>query len=579
MVKYLGKQERRMIGKVTELFKRHPEQFATVGLFLICYIFFFHQLGDYPLLDVDETRYASMAREILDKSGWLTISLNYEPFFEKPPLYFWLLALSYMLFGKVSEFAARFPIALIATFITLYTYHLGKTIISRVFGLISALILVSSIQFLMLSHIAILDLILSAFIASTIYSGLLAFFAEDKYKKYYWWSAYFFSALAVLAKGLPGVVISFAVLGVAAIQANKLKEMLKPINILPGMLIFFATILPWHVLMYQEHGMAFINEYFIKHHFARFINSENLGRKEPVYFFIPVFIVGFFPWIFSFIAYLISSIKDIFNNLKRNNTFKNIKEIISPCAKIELFLCLITSYFLFTFMFFSAASTKLPTYILPLFPAVSMLTGYYWYKYIAEGKNKAGIKASVYLQTILCFIAVAVGLFIVPKFVHKILIDISVLKDQVCTWFIVVPLFSLIFLHLNKRIHLFATQVVFMAGVLFITLNQVLPIVYHGGQKELVDYAHYVRNVKNSQLITFNYGVRPSTLWAYSNKVHWVVAPDLDKLESLLKSSKSSFVILKNKTIKDISKNINYKVIKKGVKYSLVASVSVVKKQ
>ena len=92
---------KQLISKVQNIFKNHPERFYLIGLFIFCYIFLFHNLGSYPLIDVDETRYASMAREILQKSDWITMHLNYDIFYEKPPLYFWLLALSYKFFGNI----------------------------------------------------------------------------------------------------------------------------------------------------------------------------------------------------------------------------------------------------------------------------------------------------------------------------------------------------------------------------------------------------------------------------------------------------------------------------------------------
>ena len=186
------------------------------SLAIFCYVFLFFRLGNYPLIDVDETRYASMAREILQTSDWITMHLNYGIFYEKPPLYFWLLAFSYSLFGKVCELSARFPIAILSTAGVFGTYYFGKKIISPLFGFVSALILLSSLEFIVLSRIAILDMVVSILIMAALYSGMLAFLSKDGKKKYYWILTYLFCALGVLAKGLLSILLVFGVLGTYA---------------------------------------------------------------------------------------------------------------------------------------------------------------------------------------------------------------------------------------------------------------------------------------------------------------------------------------------------------------------------
>ena len=98
-----------------DFIKKHSDIFTFLGLCIIFYLIFFFGIGSYPLMDIDETRYASMAHDMFKSKDFMTLYLNGEYFFEKPPLYFWLECLSFGLFGKVSEFTVRFPFAMLGT--------------------------------------------------------------------------------------------------------------------------------------------------------------------------------------------------------------------------------------------------------------------------------------------------------------------------------------------------------------------------------------------------------------------------------------------------------------------------------
>ena len=85
-----------------------------------------------------------------------------------------------------------------------------------------------------------------------------------------------------MTKGIPGIAIPSMTLFFGFITIGKHREFFKPINIIPGVLIFALITVPWHYTMFKLHGDAFFQEYIVKHHFARFFNSVNLGRKKPL---------------------------------------------------------------------------------------------------------------------------------------------------------------------------------------------------------------------------------------------------------------------------------------------------------
>ena len=135
----------------------------------------------------------------------------------------------------------------------------------------------------------------------------------QKNKKFYWWAFYLFSGLAVMAKGIPGVVIPFGTVFFASIVTGKLKEIFKPLYFIPGIVIFLLVVLPWHIVMLKKYDPLFYNEYIIKHHLHRFLNTSHneIGRKQPFYYYLVVILWGFIPWIFSTIAVCIARFKEI----------------------------------------------------------------------------------------------------------------------------------------------------------------------------------------------------------------------------------------------------------------------------
>ena len=118
------------MSKLKNFIENHPELSSLVLLSGLCFIFLFWGLNFYPLLDVDETRYAIMARDLANSNDWNVLLLNSIPFLEKPPLYFWLVAISIKMFGTFSPFVVRFPIAILSAFLVFFTYFFGRKILS-----------------------------------------------------------------------------------------------------------------------------------------------------------------------------------------------------------------------------------------------------------------------------------------------------------------------------------------------------------------------------------------------------------------------------------------------------------------
>ena len=285
-----------------EFFKKHKSIYLFAGLLLVCALAFFFGIGGYPLMDVDETRYVSMARDMFNSKDFLTLHLNGEYFFEKPPLYFWSECLSFELFGRINEFTARFAVAFYALIVTVLVFFTGRKIVSKRYGIISALILATMVEFVILSKYAILDIVLASLVGCSVLFGFLTQFVKEHHQKYFWWLFYIFSGLAVMAKGIPGFVIPFGTMFFVTIFNKTFKKIFRPSFIIPGILIFLLVVIPWHLIMLKMHNPLFFDEYVVKHHLDRFFSSNEVGREQPFYFYILTLLWGTLPYTFSLLA-------------------------------------------------------------------------------------------------------------------------------------------------------------------------------------------------------------------------------------------------------------------------------------
>lgn len=564
-----------IFNKIKDFLSKRPEFFEIMLLLFLCLCFLFFGLSFYPLIDVDETRYAIIARNMFYSGDWNSLILNYEPFLEKPPLYFWLVAASIKFFGGFSAVAVRVPIAILASFLTFFTYFLGKKVISAKFGMISAIVLLTSIFFLILSHIAILDVVVTVFTASAIYCAFLTNFCQDKYKKVYWFCFYLFMGLGVLAKGILAFLLPLLIIFFYNLATKNVKEMFKPLNILPGILIFLLTVLPWHVVMYMEYGNTFLREYFLVHHFARFINSVNIGRERPFWYFIPTFLIGFLPWTLIFIGAAVKGFKQLkAKYVALAGTFKvklqSLLDVQTSEQKLLLFAWL---YFILGFLFFSASSTKLPTYILPIFPAAALITGYFWWKNDEkfEDERTVGICTKIFSGVlILTALAASITYPFLPMEIQEMTLRF---KSIVINGTFLLSIFLLLRLDTRKAVSIFAGYVFLMLFIISLGVSCLFKLVYDGGQNELVQYASIAQDGV-SRLVTFDFAVKPSVMTEYQDKIYFITDADFDSLDKITGSHNSpTFVIVKNKNMLDDAYANKIKsrleLIKADKKYSL----------
>lgn len=312
----------------------------------------FATLGQRALIHPDEGRYAELSLGMLQSGDWITPRLNGILYFEKPVLQYWMGTLSFMGFG-VNEFAARFWPALTGF---LAVAAVGWTA-RRLWGCghYAALVLAGSFWVIGNSHFLNLDSGLMFFLTLVLCAFLVAQRddATPSERRYGMWLAWAAMAGAVLSKGLVGVLIPGATLVLYSLIERQWRPWSRMQWVVgSGILLLLAV--PWF-WMVSARNPGFASFFFIHEHFARYLTNE-AQREGPLWYFVPLLLIGFLPW------------TSLLPRLIRESWTCRDGEQFRP----ERFL---TIWAAFVFAFFSLSQSKLPSYILPLFPALALLLG------------------------------------------------------------------------------------------------------------------------------------------------------------------------------------------------------------
>lgn len=553
--------------KTINFIKKHSDLFLFLGLLLICYFVFFFNIGNYALMDVDETRYVSMARDMFHSKDFLTLYLNGEYFFEKPPLYFWGECLSFAIFGKINEFTARFPVALYGTLSTFIVYFTGKKIVSRRFGFISAVILATTLEFVMLAKFAILDIVVTTCVGFSVMFGFLTQFVHDKNKKYFWWLFYIFSGLAVMAKGIPGFVVPFAVMFFVTIANKTFKQVFRPQYILPGFLLFFLIVVPWHLIMFKIHDPLFFREYIIKHHLERFLNSNEINREQPFYFYFITVLWGLIPWVFSAIAVGITKLK----------SFK--KFAVENLSDRHKFLLFNVIAFAVTMLFFSSSSTKLITYILPVYFFTAFIMGALWESYVFDEKYKKPVNLSVYILGGICIFAGVVTCFAKYVLPAQVYSDLLIIKWFCISLVIIFGISSILCAVKNFRKGVFACYALLIIITSAFGTKLFYNMDYEFGQNDLMQFAKYAKE-NNKKIVVLNNERKYSVLYYYGSpvdkntksRVYFISQDDKEEMAKLghILDDRDVVVVVREKQMPQVDKTLDFDIILDGRKYSLV---------
>lgn len=375
----------------------HPSTLAKRGtllLFLAVVVFYFYGLGNLPFVGPDEPRYAQVAREMFLRHDLITPTLGGHIWFEKPALLYWMMIASFKLFG-VSEWAARLPAAVsgLLTIAAVYCIGLG---VERTderfqgFGFWSALASVTTIGIVVFSRAASFDIILTMTTSWALAFYILGELTESaKLRRWFLAGFYAFIGLSLLAKGLIGIVIPIGVGGFYHLFLRRFPERETLLSLFWGIPLALLVAATWYAPVIWRHGWPFIDQFFIQHHFARYV-SNKYHHWRPVYYYLLVIPLLALPWT----AFLVEGLWQSTSLLRSTR----VREAGRPDYRPSRLLIFALAWFLFPLVFFSFANSKLPGYILPILPAAALLVGErLWRLTSAPGKRNWAIRTTAAL--------------------------------------------------------------------------------------------------------------------------------------------------------------------------------------
>ncbi len=540
---------------------------VILGIVALSILLFFYKLGTPSLFDVDEAVYAESAREMVETGDWITPQYNYTNRYDKPVLFYWLISSAYWLFG-VTEFAARFWSASLGIGLVMLSYYFVRRAGNHQWGILSALIMATSLEVIVLSHAAITDITLTFFITSSLFCFFLGYTDQEGRKRRWYRGMYLTMALAVLTKGPVGIVIPAFIITLFLFFRGQIREVLREMNIFSGAILFLVVALPWYVTETWINGWEYIDAFFIKHHITRYTGIVS-GHSGPLYYFIPVILLAFFPWS-VFLPYgLIKS----FQGVKRRGRLTH-KE------SITLFSAL---WFLIVFIFFSISRTKLPGYILPLSPAVAILVGSIWDEHISSAsKNDRWMRLSLLSFTIIGLL-VSMGLALAPiflassgtvsRFFQGPVEGLSVIYLMGVVIFFGI-LLSLLSLWRHQRTVTFGVMAGMMTLVTYILLTQIVPLADRYLQSPLKDYAKIAgTQLERNEGSLIVYGLNKPSIVFYARRPAIVLSSNQkDRLTEAITSSKMFYIITKGPYIDGLLSNQDIYLIDQRDGYALLSN-------
>lgn len=474
-------------------------------LFLLSCIFFPFAIGSVHLFDWDEVNFAEIAREMIVNKNYLNVQINYQPFWEKPPLFFWLQALSMKIFG-INEFASRFPNVLVGIASILCMFYIGKKFISDKFAFIWGLSYIGSFLPHFYFKSGIIDPLFNLFIFLSIYFFYLY---QVEYKKKYLFIASILSGLAVLTKGPVAVLIIILVVLFFVIYKWKTIKIKILDLLIAGVIIGIITSF-WFVSEIINGGGVELFKEFIAYQIRLFTTSE-AGHGEPFYYHFIVLFFGCFPISLIAIPYI----------LKKN--FSDSKSIL-----VKDFYTLNFILFWVVLILFSITTTKIVHYSSLCYFPLSFMAAYIIYQYTNEKKNIHKISF-----ILLAIVGILVGIIFtaIPLIVKFKAIIIPFIKDKFAVQNILLPvqwggfeyllgilymvLLVIVLVKLKNNIRYIIHLFLLNALILNLLMLFIVPKIEQHSQGSMIEF--FQKHNQPNEYVT-TYGFRSYAKFFYANK-------------------------------------------------------------
>ncbi len=523
---------------------RSPHALLLLALLLLSGLLFFLGLGDLGLTDRDEGRNAEAGREMFESGDRLTPTFNGELRVAKPVFLYWLMEQSYRLFG-VNEFAARFPSGLFGVGLILMHYLFLVRQRDRTVALFGGLMLLLNLEILGLGRMALTDSVLIFFTTASLYGFWLGLHGEGGLRRWIW-MFYVGMAIATLTKGPVGFAVPLIVAAIYLTWTRRWHEYWQNGVPLAGMALFILLAAPWYAAMFIVHGDAYATG-AKAHTIGRFLAPME-GHQGTIFFYLPVVLLGFFPWSALLPVPLYRTLKDWY--LIRRERARPDQ---AGASELDLFAAL---WLVGVFVFFTASATRLPHYIGPLFPAAAILTASYWSRCLDDPETK-GIRGSIHLMMgvgYLLAIAFASLPTLYATYASKMVREFP-LAGQVGLGFGPYLIASLLlcgmalvgYLGLNdeRRGGAFWAAGATLAGLVLIAIVIVVPHInrYVVAPPQELAYAAGLNLAPQDQFIAYG-TTRPSSVFYSKRKTLFVPIGEEDKIRAALKEPTKMIILL-----------------------------------
>ncbi|MFJ1251940.1 glycosyltransferase family 39 protein [Cupriavidus sp. CuC1] len=325
---------------------------------LLILLLWFGTLDFRHLLSSDEGRYAEISREMFASGDWVTIRYNALKYFEKPPFHMWVTALSYTLFD-VGDWQARLSVALFGMVGLIASMFAATRWYGIRAGLLTGLVLVAAPMWSVASHFNSVDMTLSGAMACVLAFMLVAQHpaATPAARRYWMWACWVAMGVAILTKGLVGIALPGLVLVIYTLISRDF-GLWRRLHLITGIALMLIVTVPWFWLV-SERNPEFLNFFFIHEHWQRYTSTVH-SRKGPLWYFVPLLVAGFVPWL--------GLAPRMWEVVREDGAAARVAAVrpFRPALLLAVWAVAI-------FVFFSLSGSKLPGYIVPIFPALGML--------------------------------------------------------------------------------------------------------------------------------------------------------------------------------------------------------------
>jgi len=353
---------------------------------------FFFNLGGRDLWEPDETRYAVIAREMVQSGEWILPHLNGAIYAEKPPLFFWLINLSTFFWGTNNEVTNRFPSALAGLMVVLVTFIFGSKLFNPQLGFLASVILLTCPFFTQISRWMMLDSLVTLFFVLTLYFFYLGYEEEGRRRKHYLLAG-LFMGLGVLTKG-PLAFLTIPIFLIFVFFQRGLKKFWCR-DLLWGCLLSVIIVLIWWIPACWIGGKEYVHWILFKQISGTYVEGGKHFHPKPFLFYFIRFPAIFSPWIVFLPTALILGLQ------KGKDKGKEF-----------LFLSI---WFIFIFVFFTLATGKKENYLLPLFPSAALLIGSFWNPGVHSSEKNKGFVIGIFLLAFLFFVGILALFLDIPQ--------------------------------------------------------------------------------------------------------------------------------------------------------------------